>query len=104
MDFERYKAWSKNARLARMEYLEGKLTSEEFLQKIDTTRELKCYETGKAKVMDEETVWQRQGANNIGFDPGGIYASGLKYGGAGMGKPFSGETVAEGSGGTSEPV
>ena len=40
MDYGQYDAWSENARLARMEYLKGKLAAEEFLQRIDTTHEL----------------------------------------------------------------
>ena len=36
-DYDQYTKWSENARLARMEYLSGKLTAEEFLRRIDTT-------------------------------------------------------------------
>ena len=58
---------SENARLARIEYLSGKLTAEEFLRRIDTTHELKSYEADKAELV-EETVWQRIVASNLGFD------------------------------------
>lgn len=68
MDYEQYEVWSENARLARMEYLNGKLTAEEFLQRIDTTHELESHETGKADLV-EETVWQRMVAGDLGFDP-----------------------------------
>ena len=67
MDYDQYTAWSENARLARMEYLDGKLTAEEFLRQIDMTHELKSYETDKAELADE-TVWQRMVANDLGFD------------------------------------
>ena len=67
MDYDQYTAWSENARLARMEYLDGKLTAGKFLRRIDTTHELEYYETDKAELV-EETVWQRMVAGNLGFD------------------------------------
>ena len=67
MDYDQYTAWSENARLARMEYMSGKLTAEEFLRRIDTTRELESYEADKAELV-EETVWQRMVAGNLSFD------------------------------------
>ena len=68
MDYDQYTAWSENARLARMEYLDGKLTAEEFLWRIDVTHELKSYEADRAELV-EETAWQRMVAGNLGFDP-----------------------------------
>lgn len=67
MDYEQYEVWSENARLARIEYLKGKLTAEEFLQRIDTTHELESYETGEAELV-EETAWQCMVAGNFAFD------------------------------------
>ena len=67
MDYGLYEAWSENARLARMEYLKGKLTAEEFLQRIDTTHELESYEAGKAELVGE-TAWRHMLAGNLGFD------------------------------------
>lgn len=67
MDYSQYEEWSENARLARMEYLKGKLAAEEFLRQIDTTHELERYETGKAELV-EETAWQRMVAGNFAFD------------------------------------
>ena len=67
MEYDKYDAWSENARLARMEYLRGRLTAEEFLRRIDTTRELESYEAGKAERV-EETAWQRMVAGNFAFD------------------------------------
>ena len=72
MDYDQYTAWSENARLARMEYLDGKLTAENFLRRIDMTHELECYKTDKAELV-EETVWQRMVAGNLGFDAGTHY-------------------------------
>ena len=51
MDHDQYNAWSENARLARIEYVAGKLTSEEFLRRIDTTHVLTSYEAGKAGIL-----------------------------------------------------
>ena len=67
MDYDQYTEWSENARLARMEYLDRKLTAGEFLQRIDTTHELGNYETDKAELV-EETVWQRMVASDFAFD------------------------------------
>ena len=67
MDYGQYEAWSENARLARMEYLKGQLTAEEFLRRIDATHELESYEAGKAKLV-KETAWQCMVAGNFAFD------------------------------------
>lgn len=72
MDIEQYDAWSENARLARMEYLDGKLTTEEFLRRIDTTHELVRYEAGKI-TFAVETAWQKRVAHSVGFDRESAY-------------------------------
>ena len=72
MDYEQYEAWSENARLARMEYLKGKLAAEEFLRRIDATYELESYETGKVE-LEVETAWQRRVAMSFSFDPEAYY-------------------------------
>ena len=72
MEDNEYIAWSENARLARMEYLDGKLTAEEFLRRIDMTHELDSYEAGKAELV-EETVWQNRIACDFSFDPETYY-------------------------------
>lgn len=68
IDYEQYEVWSENARLARMEYLKGKLAAEEFLRRIDTAHELKNYETDRAEPV-AQTVWQERVAGDISFDP-----------------------------------
>lgn len=72
MDYDQYTAWSENARLARMEYLDGKLTAEEFLRRIDMTHELESYETGKTELV-EETVWQNRVSGDFSVDPETYY-------------------------------
>ena len=69
MDYGQYEAWSENARLARMDYLRGEFTAEEFLRKIDTTHELQSYEADKTDLTDRPTAWQRRVASDITFDP-----------------------------------
>ena len=69
MDYEQYDRWSENARLAREEYVQGKLTAEEFLRKIDTTHELTSYEVDKIDLPDEPSLWQRLVARGFRFDP-----------------------------------
>lgn len=78
MDYDNYEAWSENARLARAEYLQGNLTAEAFLQKIDTTHELKSYEAGKAELV-EETPWQRRVAHRWDFDPEIFYPEAMMF-------------------------
>lgn len=72
MDYDQYDVWSENARLARMEYLKGKLTAEEFLRRIDTTHELESYETEMAEQI-AQTVWQQRVARDISTDPETCY-------------------------------
>ena len=69
MDYGQYEQWSENARLAREEYVQGKLTEEEFLRKIDTTHELTSYEAGKIDLPDGPSRWQQLVARDLRFDP-----------------------------------
>lgn len=73
MDYDDYDAWSENARLARMAYLQGELTAEAFLQKIDTTHELESYEAGKAELKTEATAWQKRVAGSWAFERESFY-------------------------------
>lgn len=79
MDYLQYSDWSENARLARNDYLEGKLTSEEFLQKIDVMHDLKDYAVEEAKTPPATTAWQRRVAANIDFDPEQHYPKEMMY-------------------------
>ena len=69
MDYEQYDQWSENARLAREEYVQGKLTAEEFLRKIDATHELPSYEAGKIDLPNGPSRWQQIIARDFRFDP-----------------------------------
>ena len=77
MEDNEYIAWSENARLARMEYLDGKLTTVEFLRRIDMTHELNSYEADKAELV-EETVWQNRVAGDFSFDPETYYPEAMQ--------------------------
>ena len=77
MDYDQYDSWSENARLARIDYLDGKLTAEEFLRKIDTMHDLEDYTVGETQALPMETAWQRMVAGNIGFDPVSHYPEGF---------------------------
>ena len=77
MDYDQYDTWSENARLARIDYLDGKLTAEEFLRKIDTMHDLEEYTVGETQTLPMETAWQRMVSNNIGFDPENHYPEGF---------------------------
>ena len=77
MDYLQYGDWSENARLARIAYLDGKLTAEEFLRKIDTMHDLEDYSVDAAQTSPAETAWQRMVADDIGFDPELHYPEGF---------------------------
>lgn len=77
MDYDQYDSWSENARLARIDYLDGKLTAEEFLRKIDTMHDLGDYTVGETQALPMESAWQRMVASNIGFDPELHYPEGF---------------------------
>ena len=49
--------------------MQGKLTTEEFLRKIDTTHELTSYEVDKIDLPDEPSLWQRLVERDFRFDP-----------------------------------
>ena len=68
MDYEQYDAWSENARLARMEYLKGKLTAEDYLRRIGTTYKLDSCKADRAEPVGQ-TVWQKWMAGDISFAP-----------------------------------
>ena len=79
MDYEQYDQWSENARLAREEYVQGKLTAEGFLRKIDTTHELTSYEVDKIDLPDGPSMWQRLVARNFRFDPERYFPEEMAY-------------------------
>ncbi len=79
MDYRQYDQWSENARLAREEYVQGNLTTEEFLRKIDTPHELTSYEAGKIKLVDGPSRWQQLVARDFRFDPERYFPEKMAY-------------------------
>ena len=70
MDYEQYDQWSENVRMEREEYVQEKLTAEEFQRKTDKPRELTSYEAGKIKLADGPSMWQQLVARDFRFDSG----------------------------------
>ena len=64
-----YEKWEANARQARRDYVAGIIKAEEFLRRIDTTRELTSYDTVKQELPPEESVWQKRVAADLDFNP-----------------------------------
>ena len=77
--YEQYDQWSENARLAREEYVRGKLTAEDFLRKIDITHELTSYEVDKIDLPDGPSMWQRLVARDFRFDPERYFPEEMAY-------------------------
>ena len=70
MDYEQYDQWSENVRMEREEYVQEKLTAEEFQRKTNKPRELTSYEAGKIKLADGPSMWQQLVARDFRFDSG----------------------------------
>lgn len=79
MDYEQYDQWSENAWLAWEEYVQGKLTAEDFLRKIDITHELTSYEVDKIDLPDGPSMWQRLVARDFRFDPERYFPEEMAY-------------------------
>jgi len=63
-----YGEWSDLARRARMEYLDGKITVEEFIRTIDIYGEFPDFYSQKNDVPVGENVYKQRVANDIDFD------------------------------------
>lgn len=72
IDIKIYGNWSDDASKARVEYLEDKITAEEFLRRIDIFGELLNVEPTE-KQNSGESLWQKKVRSNINFDPAKAY-------------------------------
>lgn len=63
-----YGAWSDLARRARMEYLDGKITAEEFVRTIDIYGEFPDFYSHKNAVPAGVNIYKQRVANDINFD------------------------------------
>ena len=69
MDVERYYDWLTMAQHAREDYLDKKISSEEFLRRIDSFGVLKSYEAEKTEpIAPHDTRWRKKIENDISFD------------------------------------
>ena len=69
MDVERYYDWLTMAQHARADYLDRKISSEEFLRRIDSFGVLKDYTAEKSEpVAPCDTKWHKRIENDISFD------------------------------------
>lgn len=70
MDYAEYEAWLQMANAARKNYLQGKLTAEQFLRKIDVRKDLDSYTVVQhPKPEVRETEWRKNVERNLNFDP-----------------------------------
>ena len=69
MDYVEYDAWIQMANAARKTYLQGKLTAEQFLRKIDVGNDLESYTVVQhPKPEVRETEWRKNVERNLSFD------------------------------------
>lgn len=75
MDIFRYGEWSDMAQAARMDYLNGNLSAEEFLKRIDVNGELVHHVPAKKNaVAMRDSAWRRRVNSNIEFDPHSMFS------------------------------
>ena len=66
----KYDEWITRAHSARLDYLGGRLTAEEFLKRIDIYTELKSYTAErKDPVSPDATDWRFRIRHDLDFDP-----------------------------------
>lgn len=73
LNVDGYFDWSDEAKLARMDYLDGKITAEQFIQIIDKYGELTEFVAQKAEQDTGESVLERLVKQNLSFDPSRRY-------------------------------
>lgn len=73
LNVDGYFDWSDEAKQARMDYLDGKITAEQFIQLIDKYGELTEFVAQKTEQDTGESVLERLVKQNINFDPSQRY-------------------------------
>lgn len=73
LNVDGYFDWSDEAKQARMDYLDGKITAEQFIQIIDKYGELTEFVAQKAEQDTGESVLERLVKQNLSFDPSRRY-------------------------------
>ena len=69
LNIDGYFDWSDEARQARMDYLDGKITAEDFIRRIDKYGELSDFISQKTAQDTGESVLERMVKQNLSFDP-----------------------------------
>ncbi len=75
LDLDNYLLWCEEASQARTAYLDGKITAEEFVRRIDMYGELKDFVAEKTENDTEESVLERLVRKNLDFDPAQRYCN-----------------------------
>lgn len=73
LDINGYFDWSEEAKRARMDYLDGKISAEEFIRKVDKYGELSDFAALKIEQDTGESVLERQVRQDLSFDPSRRY-------------------------------
>ena len=76
-DGDQYAEWSELASRARLDYVKGKISAEEFLRTIDIMHELDCYDVEECKLLPETSEWQKLVAGDPDFDADRYFPSGM---------------------------
>ena len=69
LNIDGYFDWSNEAKQARMDYLDGKITAEEFICRIDKYGELSDFIAQKTEQDTGESVLERLVRRDLSFDP-----------------------------------
>lgn len=86
-DGDQYAEWSELASRARLDYVKGKISAEEFLRTIDIMHELDCYDVEECKLLPETSEWQKLVAGDPDFDADRYFPSGMMVLDLGADKP-----------------
>lgn len=72
LDIDGYFDWSEMAKQARLDYIDGKISAEEFIRRIDKYGELKDF-TAQKTEQTGESILERLVKQNLSFDPARRY-------------------------------
>jgi hypothetical protein len=72
LDIDGYFDWSEMAKQARLDYIDGKISAEEFIRRIDKYGELKDF-TAQKTEQTGESVLERLVKQDLNFDPARRY-------------------------------
>lgn len=73
LNIDSYFDWSDAAKQARMDYLDGRITAEEFIHRIDIYGELSDFTSQKTDPDNGESAFERKVKQDLCFDPAERY-------------------------------